>query len=507
MTKSRFPDSLVLILAMIVVAQIATLVLPAGEFEREGRAVIPGTYQRIADREAATAQVGWVTTPTGRAVATDSSGEPGGSGADSLVFVPQPAAKRTGWLATGFGQAVAVVPTALLAIPRGLEAGAEIIFLVFLVGGVIGVIRRSGAIDALLGTAIGRLGGRPVLLVAGMTTLFALGSSTIGMAEEYMPFIPILVTMCLALGMDAVVAMGIVYVGAGVGYGCAALNPFTVVIGQDIAGLPPTSGQWLRWSLLVLCLVVGVHHIMRYARRIQADPTRSLVRDVDYSVGFDMPDDTRFTRGRVAVLVAFVVLLGVFVWGAKFHEWYLVELSALFLGLGVLTPLFCGLSPNTTAREFCAGAAEMTTTALLIGFARTIEVVLSDGKVIDTIIHGVAQPLAQVGSGGAAIGMLAVQTVCNFFIPSGSGQAYVTMPIMAPLADLTGVTRQTAVLAYQMGDGFTNMLVPTNALLMGMLGLGRIPYQRWLSFVVPLLVKLYVVAILALLFAVAVGYA
>ena len=228
--------------------------------------------------------------------------------------------------------------------------------------------------------------------------------------------------------------------------------------------------------------------------------------DVDYSAGFEMPEDTRFTAGRVGVLATFVVIIAVFVWGTKEHGWYLGELAGLFLALGILAAIFGRLSPNVAARDFCVGAAEMTTTALLIGFARTIEVVLTDGQVIDTVIHGIAQPLEKVGSGGAAIGMLGVQSICNFFIPSGSGQAYVTMPIMAPLADLTGVTRQTAVLAYQMGDGFMNALVPTNALLMGMLGLGKIPYERWVQFIVPLLLKLLVVAIAALLFAVAIDY-
>ena len=465
MKKSRFPESLVLILAMVVLAQVATLVLPRGEFQRDGRSVLPGTYERLADSDG-----------------TESAG--------SLAI-----------------DVLWIVPDALLAIPRGMEAGAEIIFFVFLIGGVIGVIRKTGAIDALLGAAIHGLGGWPGLLVLGMVTLFALGSSFIGMAEEYMPFVPILVTMCLALRMDAIVALGIVYVGAGVGYGAAALNPFTVMIGQSIAGLPPASGQWLRWILLAVCVVVGAHHILAYARRVQADSTKSLVDDVDYSSGFEMPEDVRFTKGRIAVLLSAVAALAIFVWGTKVHGWYLTELSALFLGLGLLAALLTRLTPNTTAREFCKGAAEMTTTALLIGFARTIEVVLSDGQVIDTVIHGIAQPLEKVGASGAAVGMLGVQSVCNFFIPSGSGQAYVTMPIMAPLADLTGVTRQTSVLAYQMGDGFMNMVVPTNALLMGMLGLAKIPYQRWMRFILPLMFKLYAVAIAALLFAVAIDYA
>jgi uncharacterized ion transporter superfamily protein YfcC len=451
MKKPRFPDALVLIFAMIVLAQILTYFLPAGEFDRDGRRVVPGTYHEV--------------------------------------------------------EAPALPPYAFLtSIPRGLEAGAEIIFLVFIVGGVIGVLRATGAFDSMIGLSIRKLGTRPLLLVAGMVTLFSLGSTTIGMAEEYMPFIPILVTMALALKLDAMVAMGIVYIGAGVGYGCAALNPFTVIIGQDIAGLPPASGQLFRWLLLVVCLVIGVHHIMGYVKKIKKDPSRSLVHDVDYSTGFAMPEDVAFTRRRVMVLGVFVLGLILFVVGAAVWKWYLIELNAIFLGMAIAAAVVARLSPNQAAARFCQGAADLTTTALLIGFARTIKVVLDAGGVTDTVIHSFAGPLDRFGPHLAAIGMLIVQSICNFFIPSGSGQAYVTMPIMAPLSDLVGVTRQTAVLAYQFGDGFTNMLVPTNALLMGMLALGKIPYQRWLRFVVPLLLKIYVVAVLALVLAVSFGY-
>ena len=178
----------------------------------------------------------------------------------------------------------------------------------------------------------------------------------------------------------------------------------------------------------------------------------------------------------------------------------------MFLAIALAAAAIARLAPNRVAAAFQAGAAELVSTAVIVGFARTIQVVLTEGRVIDTIIHGLATPLQALPGQAAAVGMLVVQTLCNLFIPSGSGQAYVTMPIMAPLADLTGLSRQTAVLAYQFGDGFTNMLVPTNALLMGMLALARIPYQRWLRFVGPLLVKLYLVAIAALMLAVRLGY-
>ena len=447
----RPPDTLVLLFVLIVAAQLATYVLPAGEFEREGRQVVPGSYHAVD--------------------------------AEALPFY-----------------------TFLTAIPGGLAAAHEIIFFVFIVGGVVAVVRATGAIDAVIGSAIRHLGDRPSVLALGMVTLLALGSSTVGMAEEYLPFVPLLVTMCLALKMDAVVAVGIIYIGAGVGYGCAALNPFTVLIAQDIAGVELASGQGFRWVLLLVCVVVGVDHIRRYVRRLQADPSSSLVADVDYSRGFQMPDDVTFTRRRVLVLVAFVAAIVTFVYGVAMWEWYLTELMAIFLALALVAAILGGLGPDRVAAEFCRGAAELSKTALLIGFARTIELVLSDGRVIDTVINALAQPLQALPRTVAAVGMLGVQSLCNLFIPSGSGQAYVTMPIMAPLADLTELSRQTAVLAYQLGDGFTNMLVPTNAVLMGVLALGQIPYQRWLRFIAPLLVKLYIVAILALIVAVQSGY-
>jgi len=453
MKKLRFPHTLVLLFSMIIAAQALTYVLPSGQYERDGRRVIPDTYERVEK------------TP--------------------LEF-----------------------HAFLTKIPGGMEKAADIIFFVFIIGGAIGVVRATGAIDALIGTSIEVLGRKRILLVGGMVGLFTLGSATLGMAEEYVPFMPILVTMCLALRMDAIVAMGIVYVGYAVGYGCAIMNPFTVLIGQDIAGLDPGSGMWYRAVLLLVCTLIGVHHLLRYARRVERDPSSSLVGDVDYSKGFDLPEDTRMTPSRGGVLVIFALAIVVFVYAVAILEedWYLVELSALFLSVAIVAGFVGGLSPNRLAGEFCKGAGDLTTTALLIGFARTIELVLSDGQVIDTVIHGVSGVLGSLGAEMSAVGMLIVQTLCNFFIPSGSGPAYVTMPIMAPIADEVGISRQTAVLAYQMGDGFTNSIIPTNAVLMGMLALGRIPYQRWLRFMLPLLLKIYLVGAIALVVAVWMDY-
>lgn len=555
---SRFPHSLVLIFAMVVLAQVLTYVLPKGSFDKEpmpnqGEAFVeqqdqPPLRQRLAaartargldaqavadlfhvsagtvkDWEAGPpaageawrpgthieAEVGalvdrWV--ETGAAPTADQIAQWKGVTDSHSPVVPGSYAvieRNEGLRWTTPFEALWKV---LLSISKGFAEAADIIFFVFVVGGVIAILRATGAIDALIGRAIGGFSNRPVLLIAIMTLLFAIGSSTIGMAEEYMPFVPLLVTLCLALRMDAVVALGIIYIGAGVGYGCAALNPFTVLIAQGIAGLQPASGWAFRVVYMLVCTAVGVLYIVRYANKVRRDPTRSLVRDVDYSQGYDLPEDTQLTRSRVVVLALFIGAVVTFVYGVATWDWYFSELMAVFLALGVVAAIVARLSPNLVANKFCEGAAEMTTTALLIGVARTIQVVLDDGQVIDTVIHGIAQSISGAGAFMSSVGMLGVQCVTNFFIPSGSGQAYVTMPIMAPLADLTGVSRQTAVLAYQTGDGFMNMIVPTNALLMGMLALGRVPYVRWARFIVPLLLQLLGVAIGALLVASWIGF-
>jgi uncharacterized ion transporter superfamily protein YfcC len=247
--------------------------------------------------------------------------------------------------------------------------------------------------------------------------------------------------------------------------------------------------------------------VYRYARKVQRDPAASLVARVDYSSGFDPPHDLHFNLRRILILLTLVLGIVGFVVGVGTFGWYIAELNAVFIAVGLIAALLAGMSARDTSVTFIRGAADMTGAALLVGFARTIQVVLDDGQVIDTIIHSIASLLQGTGPEVAALGMLAVQTICNLFIPSGSGQAFVTMPIMSPLATLTNVPQQTAVIAYQFGDGFTNMIIPTNALMMGTLALGRIPYGAWVRFVGPLLLKLFLLAIALLIFSVHFGAA
>ena len=453
-------DSLVLIVSIIVIAQLLAYVVPQGEYERvpypenpSRSMVVPGTYETLDDSDA--------------------------------VSIPP-------W-------------HFLLAVSDGFASAQDIIFLVFIIGGVIAVLRKTGAIDAGLHRAVALIGGKPWMLIAGCLLLFSTASYTIGMGEEYVPLVPIIVSMCLAMRMDAVVAMGMVWIPYGIGWACAGTNPFGVLIAQDLAGVPLTSGWAIRLVMMVIFLVVAFHHIYRYARRVQADPDQSLVSHIDYSSGFEVPADIELTGRRSLILILAVAGLAFFVTGVATYGWYIAELNAVFIAIGLAAAVVGGLSAGDTSRTFVRGASEMTAAALLIGFARTIETVLSDSQIIDTMIHSIASALQGAGPEVSALGMLLVQSITNFFIPSGSGQAFVTMPIMAPLATLTDVPQQTAVLAYQFGDGFTNMIVPTSALVMGALALGRVPYTAWVRFAGPLLVKILVVASVLLVVSVHLG--
>lgn len=455
--RVRVPHTLVLLLAVMAAALVATWVLPQGSFDtttnEHGRSVVvAGTFELHDERV---------------------------------------------WLS----------PLALLtAIPRALADAQEIVFFLFLIGGALAVVRATGAIDALLGRVLELLGQRTHWLVVAGMLVFGIASGTFGMAEEYLPFVAILIALCAAMRMDSVTAIGIMVCGYAIGYGMAPLNPFTVLVAQGVADLPPASGWALRAALLGPFLLIGIHHVLGYARRVQRDPAMSLVADLPSAQHEARHDYPPMSWPHRLVLLSMLATLALLVTGVALWGWYLVELSALFFAMGLAAAAIGRIGPSESARIFCEGAATMTTTALLIGFARAIGLLLEDGQVLHTVVHGLAAPLTVVGAELAAVGMLMIQTVINFFIPSGSGQALATMPIMVPIADLVGVSRQVAVLAFQMGDGFANMIVPTNAILMGILGIAGIPFDRWLRFVTPLLGKLLLAGALTLVGAQLFGY-
>ena len=455
--KIRVPHTLVLLFILMAFSLVLTWLIPSGEFDTEINeqgieTVVPGSFTEAEEKQY-------------------------------------------------------LSPLALFTVvPRAFASAQGIIFFVLIIGGALAVVRKTGAIDALLGRMVKNFGNQPYLLLFLAMLAFAVASATLGMAEEYIPFAIILVSVSIALRMDAVTAIGTMVIGYGIGYAVAVMNPFTLLIAQDIAGLQPTSGMGYRLILAVPLLAVGFHHVWKYARKVQADPKASLVYGVDVPVAAEVQEYPDMTGRHKAVLsVTLLALVGLVV-GIWFYDWYLVELGAMFLGLAILAGLISGIGVNKTASEFGSGAAELTTTALLIGFARAIALLLEDGAVLHTVVNGLAAPLTLVGAELSAVGMLFIQSILNFFIPSGSGQAFVTMPLMAPIGDLVGVSRQIAVLAFQFGDGLMNMIVPTNPVLMGILGLAGISYDRWLKFIFPVILKLLVVCAAGLVVAVWIGY-
>jgi uncharacterized ion transporter superfamily protein YfcC len=335
---------------------------------------------------------------------------------------------------------------------------------------------------------------------------FAVGSSTIGMAEEYIPLIAILITLCVGMRMDTVAAVGIMVIGYGIGYGTAVMNPFTVLVAQEVAGLEPVSGLGFRLAMFIPFLAIGYIHLLRYAKKVRENPDASLVADISEAQPPDPPTAKDLNLQQWLVLGVTSAALVLVVWGIKVHQWYFLELGGIFVALAIVVGLLVRMPFDDIAKNFIAGAGELIGTALLVGFARAIEITLSDGQVLHTIVHGLSQPLLAMGAELSAVGMVFIQSLLNFFIPSGSGQAYVTMPLMAPISDIVGVSRQVAVLAYQMGDGFMNMIVPTNPVLMGILGICGIPYGRWFRFIWPLMVQLLIAGSLTMVIAVMIGY-
>lgn len=398
-------------------------------------------------------------------------------------------------------------PLALLTVvPRALADAQGIIFFVLIIGGSIKVIRDTGSIDALLGVIICRFGEQPAGLIFMMMFAFAAASATLGIAEEYIPFAIILVSLCAAMKLDAITAIGTLVVGYGIGYGIAFMNPFTLVIAQEVAGLQPLSGMEFRLAIALPFLLVGFHHVWSYAKSVQADPANSYLEDTEGRTDTEAQEYPGLTTRRKIILSATGIALIGLVVGIKEAGWYLVELGAMFIGLAIVVGILSGKGASHTATSFSKGAAELTGTALLIGFARSIALLMEDGMILDTVVSAMAAPLAAAGAEFAAIGMLFIQSALNFFIPSGSGQAFVTMPLMAPIGDLVGVSRQISVLAFQFGDGMMNMIVPTNPVLMGILGLAGIPYAKWFRFIYPLIIKLLILASFTMVLAVWIGY-
>jgi len=436
--KTKIPHTYVLLISLTVLAAILTWVVPAGRYERavdRGRTLIdPASFHAVQAQPAGIFEV-------------------------------------------------------LLAFPKALVEVADIIFYIFIIGGTFGVLNRTGLIQGGIQALVKRIGGPQALIVPVLTLVFAIGGGTIGIAEETLVFLPALLLLARSLGYDSLTAGGIALVGANAGFAAAFMNPFTVGVAQGIVGLPLFSGIGFRVVLWTVMTTVTIIFLSRYAARVKANPGISLMREFDLKreTKASGDEDILFTRRHVAVLVVTVAALIVLVLGAIRWHWGLLQLSGLFFGLAIVAGPIGGLSLDDTARSFIQGAQDMTYAGLVVGLARGALVILRDANVIDSMTHAMAAVVGRWSSSISVIGIYLMQNLLHFIVPSGSGQAAVSMPILAPLGDLVGITRQTNVLAYQLGNGLTNVFIPTQGYFMAALGILKIPWEKWVRWLLPLL--------------------
>lgn len=444
--KFTLPHIYVLMFLIIVICAIATWILPAGQFDRmvndAGQNVaIPGTFHTVES-----SPVGFF---------------------DMMKCIY-----------TGF-----------------VDAGS-VVFFVFISYASINIMIGSGAFNGLVAALLKIFKGKaraaiiPIFLV-----VVGSASSTIGLFEEWFPFIPVFVGIAIAMGFDAIVGLGIVALGAGMGYSGAAMNPFTMGIAQSIAEVPFPSNMTYRVFSHACMIVVASFFLIRYALKVQADPTKSLVYGEDFSRFSMSEEDLKnhpFGVREALVLGVLVAGIVVIVYGCRVYGWYFTELSAVFMIMGIVSGIIIGDGPNKIAEKYAGGFADVAMACMMIGLARGILMVLTQGNIIDTVVYYFSLPLMDLPASVAAVAMLIFQTLLNFLIPSGSGQAATSMPIMAPMADLLGLSRDTACLAFQFGDGLSNCLWPTA--MVGILsGLAGVKIEKWYKFFVPCFLAIFVV--------------
>jgi uncharacterized ion transporter superfamily protein YfcC len=458
----KSPDVFVIAFTLILLAAAATWILPGGSYQRQKEdvggtqreVVLPGTYKV----------------------------EPSNPQLGAIFLAPM----------------------------RGFLRMGAIIGLIFIVGGAFNILNDTGAIAAGIHQLVKLLGHRSYLIIPIVMTVFSFFGGAYGMAEEAIPFALIFVPLALALGYDSIVGVCLSFVAAGVGFSAGFLNPFTVQISQAIAGVPLGSGIYYRILVWVIATALAIVWVMVYAARVKADPTRSIMYDLDRQRREEIEkaevEQVVFTwRHGLCLVVLLGAVIGLIV-GSTVYKWYMVEFAGLFFAMGVLAGLAAGIGPNRLAKSFITGAKDLGGAALIVAFAGGIVVILEDGHILDTILYGMASVTSHFGGVLAAQAMYVLQMILNFFIPSGSTKAVLTMPLLAPLADLSGITRQTLVLAYQLGAGFNSMILPTSAVTVGTLALAKIPYERWVRWNWPLQVAFIVLSLAVLVWPALVGW-
>ena len=454
---SRFPTAYTILFLLIIFVAALTWIIPAGQ------------YDRVMNEE------------IGREVAVAGTFK-------TVEANPQ-----------GFVE-VMLAPVAGFYDPDSYEANAiDVALFVLFLGGFLGVVNATGAIDAGIKTAMTAMKGREIWMIPILMSLFALGGTTYGMAEETLAFYAILIPVMIAAGYDAVTGVATILIGAGIGVLGSTINPFATVIAANAAGIPFTEGMILRVVILLGGLVICAAYVMRYAHRIKTDPSRSIVagqadahRRLFLHAGFGNMEDATLTGTQKVVLIIFALTFAAMIWGVSSQGWWMDKMGALFFGSAIVIGLVGRLGEKKLTGSFVDGARDLLGVALVVGLARGIVVIMDNGLIADTILDGAEQSLGGLGDLAFINLMFWIEVGMSFFVPSSSGLAVLSMPIMAPLADFAGVGRDLVVTAFQSANGLVNLINPTFAVVVGGLAIAHVSYIRWLAFIWPLMLILLV---------------
>lgn len=374
------------------------------------------------------------------------------------------------------------------AVYHGFVKQAGIIIFILVVGGAFWLLNATGAVEAGIKRFISKIGNRDKIVLAALTILFSLAGAVFGMSEETIPFVGIVVPLAVSMGYDAFMGMLVVYVASNVGFSSAFLNPFTVGIAQGMADLPLFSGMGYRlfcWGILTALLVVFV---IFYAHKVKKEPSKAEAIEAE-----------PLTRRQSWILITLALTVVILIVGVTCLDWYMPEITGLFLAMGIICGIIAGFHSDMIVSELMAGAKDILSAALVVGFASGIIVILQDGKIIDSILHSMQEGLDGSGEVGSLSAMYGIQALINFVIPSATAKAAITIPIMAPFSDMVGVSRQAMVLAFQFGDGFTNMITPTSGVLVAALAMARIPYTDWVKWIWKMVLVLLILGLVLLL--------
>ncbi|WP_026896245.1 YfcC family protein [Clostridiisalibacter paucivorans] len=462
-SRIKVPHTLTLLLGIIIVMSVLTWIVPSGEFDYAKDAKKPtpiaGTYKQV----------------------------------DKVI-------ESDGVIVQDTRQGIKGILTAPF---NGSVAAVDVVMFVLLLGGSFGIIGKTGSIEAGVSKVVKMLAGKELLVIPVAMLLFALGGTIMGMAEETIPFYMIFIPLMMSMGYDSLTGAMIIYLGAQTGVTASTSNPFSVGIAQASAGIPISSGIEFRWIQFFIYITISILFVMWYAKRVKSNPKLSPMYEIDkknkeHFLNSESEAIIDFKWYHGIILLGFIFGIGFMAYGVKELGWYIEEISMIFLSIslfaGIIGMIAGIMTEKDMATAFVDGCKDICFAAIVIGIARGILVVAQDGKIIDTILNSLANTLNGLPKVAFTTLNLLVQTGINFLVPSSSAQAALTMPLMAPLGDLVKVDRQVIVTAYQYGCGLGHFIFPTQGVLMAALGISKIPFQKWLKVVLPLVLVLWLVA-------------